>query len=336
MGLLSVDYAVFGSFLLLSIAASALFIIGSAHDRRSRMLLSVPFVASALIAMAAYLHAYGPSQPGLTLSLISASIFFTLAALCYVKKPKTFYMSMLEGILVVLCSATAFGLHSMAMIAALAIGGLLGIVWNDKEFHIRRSWRKFEPDRNKKHLEIKRDIFQILIGAVVILAILALGGYARPVVFSLVVLGLVYSNLISTNPRAPFGGFLASMERSSTTFGIGAFYLAMGVSLILGLVTSMPLVLLSLAALFFGDSAATIVGVLFGSIKLPYNRSKSVQGLFGYFAVVALFGYPIVGAYSIVAGLAFAVVESLRVPIDDNIAVAIFTVVISIISASVF
>ncbi len=326
------EYIVFISFLLLSLAAVLLFILSSAKDRRTGLMLAATFGLSFLAAMAWYILQAPAYFTPLLIGLLSLTLFFTLMTFCYSSHGPGFYAFLADALLLMLCLSTAFGVQqAMNFMAAMAIGGAFGAVSNGKVFHFNGNKTKFKPSAHRRHLEIKRDIFQIAIGAAVILVILTYGVYARTIVFAAILLGLAYSNVVGRIHGVPFAGFLHSMERSRTTFGLGALYLAVGVAMILGMVASTDLILLSLIALFFGDSAATIGGTLFGSIKLPYNRSKSLQGLIGYFVVVAALGYFVVGVYSLIIGLMFAVVESMDLHIDDNLAIALFTVVISFV-----
>ena len=324
-------YAFFALFLLLSLGGAALFTLSTSKDLRTRVMFAATFLLSLVVALAWYAGPAGVTSLPMVIGLLSLTMFFALVSFCYASYASGFNVFIISALLLMLCLSTAFGVHTIDFMASMAIGGTIGLISNEKVFRLNSNKTKFKSGSRRGNLEIKRDIFQIAIGAGVMAAMLIFGIYSRTIVFAAIILGLIYSNVVSGSPDAPFGEFLHSMERGKTTFGLGAFYLAIGVTIILGMVANSQLALLGLIALLFGDSAATITGTLFGSIKLPHNKSKSLQGLLGYFAVVTVLGYFVIGIYSPLIGLVFAVVESIRLHIDDNIAVALFTVVVSLI-----
>jgi dolichol kinase len=71
-----------------------------------------------------------------------------------------------------------------------------------------------------------------------------------------------------------------------------------------------------------GDSSASLVGKRFGSVRIPYNRGKSVEGLlsgtlFAFLGAI-VFVNPVTAAVGALAGM---LVESLPLPLDDNLLV---------------
>ncbi|GBE54138.1 cytidylyltransferase family protein [archaeon BMS3Bbin15] len=77
----------------------------------------------------------------------------------------------------------------------------------------------------------------------------------------------------------------------------------------------------------FGDAFSTLVGLKFGSIKLPYNRIKSVQGSLAFLVSAFLASSLVIPTELAFAGsLTGALVESLINRRDeDNILVPLFT-----------
>ncbi len=75
--------------------------------------------------------------------------------------------------------------------------------------------------------------------------------------------------------------------------------------------------------LAIADSASTVVGTLFGSHKIKFNRKKSVEGSAAFFigsaAVLAGFMHPV---SAVVLSLVVALVEALP-GLDDNITVPV-------------
>lgn len=77
--------------------------------------------------------------------------------------------------------------------------------------------------------------------------------------------------------------------------------------------------------LAFADSAASLVGRARGTVRLPYNRTKSVQGSAAAFAVACLcsaFYFP--AGVAVVAAFVSSLIESLPIR-DDNIAIPVGT-----------
>jgi len=64
------------------------------------------------------------------------------------------------------------------------------------------------------------------------------------------------------------------------------------------------------------------------SRKLPYNRRKSYAGTIGFLIATAVPGVIILGLWGIPLALILTAVESIELPIDDNLAIPIATVII--------
>ncbi|MFQ5956697.1 MAG: hypothetical protein ACE5KK_02865, partial [Candidatus Brocadiales bacterium] len=102
------------------------------------------------------------------------------------------------------------------------------------------------------------------------------------------------------------------------------------VTLTLGIVVSLTIFPYEVAAaviliLAFADSAATLVGRARGTVRIPYNISKSVQGSAAAFMVACLCSvlyFPLAAA--VVAALVSSLIESLPIR-DDNITVPVGT-----------
>lgn len=102
------------------------------------------------------------------------------------------------------------------------------------------------------------------------------------------------------------------------------------VTLALGVVVSLIIFPYEVAAaviliLAFADSAATLVGRAWGTRRIPYNRSKSIQGSAAAFMAAYLCAalyFPLVAAG--VAALVSSLIESLPIK-DDNISVPVGT-----------
>ncbi len=78
----------------------------------------------------------------------------------------------------------------------------------------------------------------------------------------------------------------------------------------------------------FADSAAALVGRAWGTWRIPYNRSKSVQGLVAAMVVAFLCSAPYLSlTAAVVAALASSLIESLPIR-DDNVTVPVGTGII--------
>ncbi|HZD44011.1 MAG TPA: phosphatase PAP2 family protein, partial [Methanomicrobiales archaeon] len=85
-------------------------------------------------------------------------------------------------------------------------------------------------------------------------------------------------------------------EREGALPGEGSFYFGMGTLFTLGLLRFNPDAAIAvILILSLGDALATSVGTHFGRHKLPWNRSKSLEGSIGFFVggLSALIIYPV-------------------------------------------
>lgn len=109
--------------------------------------------------------------------------------------------------------------------------------------------------------------------------------------------------------------------RTRPYLGAFTFFLAISLALLF-----FPLNISSIAivVLVIGDSIATIVGIHYGKHKLPYNRRKSLEGSLS--GLVASFLACMVLANPLTAFLAASIgiiVESLPIPVNDNISIPV-------------
>ncbi len=176
------------------------------------------------------------------------------------------------------------------------------------------------PGREKK--EIMRDAVQALLGMCTVLIFLYMSlPIAKDLILLFVLAGYTLGAYASERNDSAIAHKLYSMERSYTKLGHGAFWVATGMLIAVSFLNSqMPIVSVA-AALLIGDSAATITGKIIAGPRLPYNRRKTLSGSMALFAVTALISYPILGPVGLLAAALAAIVESLPLPLDDNLAV---------------
>jgi dolichol kinase len=182
-----------------------------------------------------------------------------------------------------------------------------------------------------KKLEIKRDIFQLGGGLLIILTFFTLNtGLAESILISLIMLGILVLNLSKIKQSTFVSRMVFSLERRNTAIGLGALWLALGALIGMAFLV-MPYIIVVFAALFVGDSAATITGVTFGGTKLPYNKTKSVIGTTVYFVTAFAISFIAVGWIALPLALVAAAIESLPLKLDDNFTVSIALVALCLL-----
>ena len=143
-------------------------------------------------------------------------------------------------------------------------------------------------------------------------------------------------------PRLAIGKSIAR-EREAYFSGIRVYPIAV---LVLILIFPMPIAAGAWAILAVGDSFSNIVGRPLGKLKLPWNARKSWAGTIAFaltaipaavgllwwtaqppISHVGVGGWGAIWACAVAGGIAGAVVESLDIPIDDNISVSFVSAV---------
>jgi len=198
----------------------------------------------------------------------------------------------------------------------LAQSGFLGIMPS-----MLKLIEKSESKKENKRLEISRDVVHLIIG-IAIISLAALLPDPRQLIVALIIMGFILGSYTIIS-KGKFSRMLYKFERKNTYFGSGAIWLALGALLSMGFIFSRNFLIAILAAIFIGDPLATIVGVKFGKHRIFYNREKSVEGSFAYFAAVLAVAYPFIGLYALPIALIAAFVESWGIKIDDNLMVPI-------------
>ena len=296
-----------------------------AYRRRRREKAAVAL--GAVVAFAAvYATVLFVVYSGVALLSGAIAVFIALSALFYLDDNTLFYPLVAMGFAYLGLMTLLFGISASApsFAAACGIGLMTGLEARVYGFRGRK------PQKNgRKRLEIRRDVVQIILGIIVIAVFLAAGRvYGILAVVGLALFGYLFNSAFMPSDNA-MGRLARSFERKRAVSGEGALFMAAGSMLILGLVPSVNYAVFGLSAIFFADSAATIIGVLAGRTKLPHNSSKSFAGTLSYFIVLAVIGIPLIGLYAIPVGIVLAVVESLPVAFDDNASTSIAFVIIS-------
>lgn len=117
----------------------------------------------------------------------------------------------------------------------------------------------------------------------------------------------------------------AAAENELYGFATAPIYYAAGIMLTL-LIFPSSISSVAIAAFAMGDSAATIAGKIIGRNRLPFNKGKTIEGLL--FGLTAGFFAALIYAdmtRALIAALAASIVESLPLPVNDNLSIPIIT-----------
>ncbi len=190
---------------------------------------------------------------------------------------------------------------------------------------------KSNKDRNFR-LERRRDIFQILLGLILIAAFCFIPqAYAKLMVILLATLASPIGNYAIMNKKSSVSKAVYSLERRGAALGQGALWLLMGTLLAISFLSATEVIAV-IASIFIGDSVATLVGTTYKS-PLPYNKKKSISGTLSYFVSAAVLSFPFVGYVGLLTAACAAIVESFPKQIDDNFDTAFaLTILIKILA----
>jgi len=197
---------------------------------------------------------------------------------------------------------------------AIAIAGLGYAI---AEAIVIRQWRKKsrEDERTRKALHIASNLATCLL-------IWGFGIWATSIlVISMTCIEILLIHLAAFGIKLPgMKEWVENVGREGEMLGEGALYNALGILFTLGLLRDHPLAAIAvIIILAMGDGLATSIGSRYGRHKLPWNESKSVEGLIGFAvgAMGAFLAIPTAGTAAIV--LLCSIIESLPLKVDDNI-----------------
>lgn len=109
------------------------------------------------------------------------------------------------------------------------------------------------------------------------------------------------------------------------TFAAAPVLFALGIGLTL-LVFPAPASSAAIAVFAVGDSTASIFGRIFGKHTLPFNRAKTFEGtLSGFFLAFLAAAFFISPSRALVGATIAMVIESLPLPLSDNLTVPLIT-----------
>lgn len=316
-------------FALLNTTIIIVYVVDSLKTKRSRELL-YPLVTSFVAGLVIILLLNELVNETTTYFILNFAILFSILPFYYIRNTSKL-LSFLTLILIEFFYVTyIYGSVLYPFIQMLAIGTGFGLFY-------RSGLEAFKENYSRaiKSVETRRDVLQILLGVILLLLFLSLTFYyAVYVTTTLILIGYIYNSRLGKKRSGKAYSIFNSLERAGTLYGTGALYLGVGVALLLGFVHNLHFVIIGISALLFADPLATIVGVNTHGPKLFYNKKKSVLGTLAFFATVSIVGFPFIGFYSLLFGAGLAFVESVELPIDDNITISIVMIVLYIIFLS--
>ncbi len=313
---------------LFALLDAAVFLIYVADSNKRRRITALTPLAASLVTMLAVALLLGTPPGEVSLFFVLGfAVLFSILPFYYIKSSAKLTCFLVLIVIEFFYTTLTYGSVLYSFIQALAIGTAWGVV--------HRSGLGIlggEHKRASKKVETERDIVHMLLGVVVLGAFLALKFYyAVYVATALIFLGYIYNSVLGNAKKGVLYEALNSLERPDALYGLGALYLGVGVALLLGFIHNLHFVIIGLAALLFADPMATIIGLNFNGPRLFYNKKKSLYGTIAFFATVAIIGYPFIGAYSLLFGLGLAIVESIKSPIDDNIAISVIMILLYVV-----
>lgn len=119
---------------------------------------------------------------------------------------------------------------------------------------------------------------------------------------------------------------MAARKRDAGHFVLGPVTLGIGALLALVLYPN-PAASIAIYALAFGDGLSSLVGRIFGTVRLPFTGGKSLEGSLTCFLAVLSAAYAITGkpAASVLVALLATITEALPAKDFDNILLPIVT-----------
>jgi len=119
---------------------------------------------------------------------------------------------------------------------------------------------------------------------------------------------------------------MAARKRDAGKFVLGPVTLGIGAMLALVLYPN-PAASIAIYALAFGDGLSSLVGRMFGTIKIPFTGGKSVEGSLTCFLAVLTSAYALTGDFpkSALLALIATAVEALPTKDMDNILLPVVT-----------
>ena len=170
--------------------------------------------------------------------------------------------------------------------------------------------------------ETSRQTIHIIIG---IFFLFVLNFYSRRILemllFGGILMGFLAMNFIIRGKRIPvFSDFVEKYERGGSPLpGYGSAWYAIGVLAAALFIKDVNQLSAAICLIALGDGFATIAGKG-GKFRLPYNKGKTLEGTLAFF-LASLSSWIFIGPLALPLAALGAIVESLPIPIDDNLTI---------------
>lgn len=245
---------------------------------------------------------------------VHTAIAFTIAAAFLQKRTYPIYAFFA---LLVAFTRIYLGVHSFFDIVGGMAVGVIGYYLVD--LTTEKPTRYF-IDRTK---EKSRQYFHIVLGLLLLTLFLAAGRSAFLILlFTAIVLGSFLANFYFLGQVKQIDFFRDRFERRGVKMmGIGSALYLLGIILLSVFLQENAEIAGGILLFGLGDGAATIFG-LNGKRPLPWNNKKTVEGTIAFF-VAGLPAYFFIGILALPLSALCAIIETLPLPIDDNISVPI-------------
>ena len=242
-----------------------------------------------------------------------AATAFAALPLLFLLLPK---QKMLFAVLAVLIgfSRIIVGVHYLSDVL---VGVLLGFVVGELMLHFTRHYK------GPLKLEINRQFFHAGLG-ILIVFLLKEEIINLAILLIIFIIGLIISETCRET-RVPFFSYmLEHFDREHNVPGYGSITFFIGV--IFSVILFQPNIALAAILIFaLGDSFSTLAGKLFGRLKNPFNKLKTVEGsavgfCFAFLGAI-IFVSPFLAIVGSAVGMLVEVIDVKYLKIDDNILV---------------
>ncbi|MBI5224650.1 phosphatase PAP2 family protein [Candidatus Micrarchaeota archaeon] len=264
-----------------------------------------------------------PSGHAITAVLLAASTLGTYAFFFFL--PTAFTIAF---------SRIYLGVHDLNQLTGGISLGLF-VYFMLERFH--QSNFGLEIRRKKTVSEIGRQFFHLMGGFGVLLLLLFFSPTNEGILFTelaviaALIIGLLLINLKMLKAKlGPIDYLLSKFERFGEFPGRGALLYVVGVLLLLSYSRDTSFLLGALAIFATGDAFSTIIGVKFGKHKLYWNKKKSLEGTFAFFASSSIAAYVFMGPIAIVYSAILALIESIDFQIDDNLLIPFCALILNL------
>jgi dolichol kinase/membrane-associated PAP2 superfamily phosphatase len=240
----------------------------------------------------------------------AATAFAALPILFLIFPKKKTLFSIIVGLIAF--SRVYLGVHYLSDIIA---GALIGLVIAEIILYFSRHYH------GDLRVEINRQFFHLFLGILLVYLLYEeiIGLAALVIIF---MLGIVLS-YACTRYKVPFFSYmLNNFDREHHIPGYGTLTYFIGVIFCI-IFFSRDIALASVLILAMGDSFSTLAGRLFGRLKNPFNRLKTVEGsiigfIFAFLGAI-IFVSPLAAIIGAAVGMLVEVFDVKYLKLDDNI-----------------